>query len=162
MSLTASPLDLSAALTASARAPISSARCALLDERVAELLRTAGHILDGAGGLLREALRHLIEAGGHHLLQARRHVGEFVVDVIGLEVEALRQAVAGRGDGGGGAIAGGLEPIEQTGAALAERVDHGIAGMAERQGNVLALFGERAVTRCATVDLVGRPGRRPR
>ena len=76
--------------------------------------------------------------------------------VLGLEVEAGGQPVAGRGDRGGGAVAGGLQPVEQGRAALAQRVDHGIAGVAERERDVLALFGERAGDALRHfVDLVG-------
>ena len=125
-------------------------------ERVGELLRAAGHGLDGDGGLLREALRDLIEPRAHHLLQAAGEIGELVVHVLGLEVEAGGQPVAGRGDGRGGVVAGGFQPVEQSRAALAQGVDHGIAGMAERQRDVFALFGERAGDALRHfVDLVG-------
>ena len=60
------------------------------------------------------------------------------------------------GDGGGGAVAGGLQPVEQSGAALGQRVDHGIADMAERKRDVLALFGQRAGDALGDfADLVG-------
>ena len=36
-----------------------------------------------------------------------------------------------------------FEALEQVAAALAERVDHGVAGAAERERDVLALLGER-------------------
>ena len=49
----------------------------------------------------------------HHLLQAGGELGEFVVHVLGLEIEAGGQPVAGRGDGGGGVVAGGFQPVEQ-------------------------------------------------
>ena len=42
-------------------------------------------------GVLGKTLRHLIEPRGHHLLQAGGHVGEFVVDMLGLEGEAVGQ-----------------------------------------------------------------------
>ena len=103
----------------------------------------AGHAVDGGGGLLGEPLRDQIEALRHHLLQARRHVGEFVVNVFGLEVEAGREPVAGRRDGGGRLVAGGFQAIEQVGAALAERIDHAVAGVSQRERDVFALFGER-------------------
>ena len=115
-----------------------------LGEGVVELLRAARHGFDGDGGLLREALRDLVEPGGHHLLQAGGEVGEFVVDIVGLEIEAGGQPVAGGADGGGGAVAGGLQPVEQGRAALGQRIDHGIADVTERQRDVLALLGERA------------------
>ena len=98
-----------------------------LRERVVELLRAAGHGFDGDGGLLREALRDLVEPGGHHLLQPAAEVGEFVVDIVGLEIEAGGQPVAGGADGGGGAVAGGLQPVEHGRAALGQRIDHAVA-----------------------------------
>ncbi len=115
-----------------------------LGKVVGELLRAVRHVLDGDGGFLRKALRDLIEPGAHHLLQARGELGEFVVHVLGLETEAGREVLAGGSDGGAGAVAGGLQPVEQSGAALGQRVDHGIADMAERKRDVLALFGKRA------------------
>ena len=125
-------------------------------QRVGEGLRARAHRFDGGGRLLREAVRDLVEAAAHHLLQADGELGEFVVDVLALEVEAGGEMFAGRSDGGGGAVAGGLQPVEQDGAALAQGVDHRIAGMAERQRDVLAAFGERAGDALGDfVDLVG-------
>ena len=127
-----------------------------IGDGVGELLRAARHVLDGDRRFLREALRDLIEARGHHLLQAGRQVGELVVDVVGLEIEAGGQPVAGRGNGGGGLVAGRFKAVEQRRAALAERIDHGVAGMAERQRDVLAFFGQRAGDALRHfVDLVG-------
>ena len=110
-----SPVERSVVFTSSARAAMVSAMLAAgLGERVGELLRAARHGFDGDGRLLREALRHLVEPRGHHLLQAGGELGEFVVHVVGLEAEAGGQPVAGRRDGGGGAVAGGLQAVEQV------------------------------------------------
>jgi hypothetical protein len=109
---------------------------------VGEFLGTAGHGLDGLGGVLREGLRHLAEPGAHRFLYARGKVGELVVHVLGLESEGGGEALVGRGDGIGGAVAGRLEPVEQIGAALGQGIDHRIADMAERQRDVLAFLGE--------------------
>ena len=127
-----------------------------LGEGVVEGLRAVRHVFDGDGGLLREALRDLVEPGGHHLLQAGGEVGELVVHVLGLEIEAVGELIAGRGDGGAGAVAGGLQPVEQSRAALGQSVDHAVADMAERHRDVLALLGERAGDALRHVaDLVG-------
>ena len=152
-----SPVERSVMFTSSARAAMVSAMLAAgLGEGVVEGLRAARHDLDGDGGFLREALRDLVEPGAHHLLQAGGEFGELVVHVLGLEIEAGGETVAGRGDGGGGVVAGGLQPVEQGRAALGQRVDHAIAGMAERQRDVLALFGERTGDALRHfVDLVG-------
>ena len=75
-------------------------------DRVGELLGARAHAFDGLRRLLGKALRRLIEAGCHHLLQAGGEIGEFVVDVLGLERQARGQTFAGRTDGGGGLVAG--------------------------------------------------------
>ncbi len=114
------------------------------------------HHLDQLRRLLRKALRHLVEPRAHHLLQADGEIGEFVVHMLGLEIEAGGEPVARRGDGGGRLVAGRFQAVEQSRAALGERIDHGIAGVAERQRDVLALFGERAGDALRHfVDLVG-------
>ena len=46
--------------------------------------------------LLRKALRNLVEARAHHLLQPGGEFGELVVHVFGLEIEAGGKPVAGR------------------------------------------------------------------
>ena len=71
------------------------------------------------------------------------HLGEFFGDVVGLEVQAGGEPVAGAGDGVGGFLAGALQALQQVAAALAERADHEVAGAAERERDVLALFGQR-------------------
>ena len=115
-----------------------------IGQGLGEVLRAARHVFHGAGRLLGEALRHGVEPRRHHLLQADGELGEFVVHVVGLEVEAVGQPLARRADRRGRAFAGGFEPVEQGRAALGQRIDHGIAGVAERERDVLALLGERA------------------
>ena len=89
-----------------------------------------------------------------------RQLGELFGDVVGLEVQARGQPVAGAGDGVGGLLAGALQPLEQVAAALAERADHGVAGAAERERDVLALFGQRLRDLLgAVVDRSRRRGR---
>jgi len=77
-------------------------------------------------------LRHLVEAAVHHLREIGGHLGEFFGDVVGLEVQAGGEAVAGASDGVGGFLAGALQALQQVAAALAERADHGIAGARAR------------------------------
>ena len=67
-----------------------------IGDGVGELLRAVRHRLDGDRRLLREALRDLIEARRHHLLQAGREIRELVVHVFGLEIEAGGEPVARR------------------------------------------------------------------
>src|SRR3989304_1145634 len=150
MSLTASPLDLSAALTWSARAPISSAKCALLS------MSASPNCCE------RPAIFSMVTAAfwgkpdGHHLLQAGGELVELLLHVLGLEGETSRQLLAGRGDGRAGLVAGGFQAVEQSRATVAQGVDHRIAGMAERQRDVFALVGERAGDALRhLVDLVG-------
>ncbi len=54
------------------------------------------------------------------------------------------QAVARGVDRARGVVAGALQALQQVGAALAELFDHGVAGGAERDRDLLALLGERA------------------
>ena len=127
-----------------------------LGEGVVEVLRAARHIFDGDGGVLREAMRDLVEPGGHHLLQADGDVGELVVHGLRLETEAFGEMLAGRGDGGAGAVAGGLQPVEQGRAAIGQRVDHAVADTSERHRDVIAFLGERTGdAQRHVVDLVG-------
>ena len=90
------------------------------------------------------------------MLQIGGDLGELVADVVGLEVEGRGQPVAGRGDRLAGFGAGQFQPFEQVAAALAKRLDHGVAGMAERARDVLALFGQRVGDPArGLVDLLG-------
>jgi len=66
-----------------------------------------------------------------HLVDAVGQLGEFVMYVAGLEVEAAGEALAGVEHRTRGFGAGFLETVEQVAAALAEREDHVVAGIAE-------------------------------
>ena len=77
------------------------------------------------------------------MLEVGRDLGEFVADVVGLEIERRGEAVACLRDRFGGGGASRFQPFEQVAAALAELRDHGVAGIAERAGDVLAFFGKR-------------------
>ena len=85
----------------------------------------------------------MVEPHRHHLLEVGGDLGEFITDVVGLEVQSRGQAVAGGGNRLRGFLAGLLEAVEQVAAAIAERLDHGVAGISERARDVLALFRER-------------------
>ena len=90
------------------------------------------------------------------MLQVGGDLGEFVADVVGLEVEGRGQAVARLCDRFGRGGAGRFEALKQIAAALAELLDHGVAGMAERARDVLALLGERVRDAPrGVVDLLG-------
>ena len=80
-------------------------------------------------------------------------VDELVVDVSGLEVQAGGQTLAGIKHGARGLGARFLEPIEQIAAALAERENHVVAGIAERSRDVRAALFEGAPTRVPEEDL---------
>ena len=117
-----------------------------LHHELGELLRAVGHHVEDRRRLLGEAFGHAVEPDRHHVLEVGGDLGEFVADVIGLEVQRGGQAVAGGRDRRE-ASALVFEAVEQVAAALAERFDHGIAGVAERAGDVLALLGEGVVMR---------------
>ena len=148
---------LSVVLTSSTRLPIASARLLPVSTtRSVELLGAAGHHVEDADRLLREALGHAVEPHRHHVLEVGGDLGELVADMVGLEIERRGQAVAGGRDRVGGVGAGGFEPLEQVAAALAERLDHGVAGVPERARDVLALLGERmGDAPRGLVDLIG-------
>src|SRR5262249_59168900 len=73
---------------------------------VGQLLRTTAHQIENFRGLLPETPRHFFEPLGHRALNIGGDLGEFVADVIGLEVERRAQAVAGGGDRLRGVAAG--------------------------------------------------------
>jgi hypothetical protein len=96
------------------------------------------------GAALREAFHHVVEAGGERLLQAGGDRQELLVEMVGLEIEARGQPVARGVDRLGGVVARPFEPLQQIGAAFAELLDHGVAGGAERNRDLLALLRKRA------------------
>ena len=112
-------------------------------DRLGELAGAVLHALQQRLGPLREAVDHAVESAGERLLQVGRDLGELVVDRIGLEIHAGGEALARGLDRPGGVVAGALEALQEVGAAFAELLDHGIAGGAERDRDVLALLGER-------------------
>ncbi len=139
-----SPVDFSVEFTSSPLVAMVSASRLDVSTRLSVICCERSSIICTIDArLLREALRHFVEAALHHLREIGGHLGEFFGDVVGLEVQARGQPVAGAGDGVRGLLAGVLEPFEQVAAALAERADHGIAGAAERERDVLALLGQR-------------------
>ena len=113
-----------------------------IDHEVGQLLRATAHQIENFGGLLPEIPRHFFEPLGHRALDIGGDLGELVADVIGLEVERRAQAVAGGRDRLRGIAAGAFEAGEQIAAALAERLDHRVAGVAQRTRDVLGPFGK--------------------
>ena len=114
-----------------------------LDHDLGELLGAAGHHVEDRRRLLREAVGDAVEPHRHHVLQVGGDLGELVADMVGLEIQRRGQAVAGGADGLAGGGARRFQAFEQVAAALAELFDHGVAGVAERARDVLALLGQR-------------------
>ena len=71
-----------------------------------------------------------IDALVQHLVDAVGEIDELVMHVAGFEVEAGGQPLGSVEHGARGLGAGFLEAVEQVAAALAERKDHVVAGMA--------------------------------
>ena len=136
---------LSVELTSSTRLEIVVGELvAGIDDELGELLRAAGHhVEDRAPTSARSRRSTRSSRDRHHVLEVGGDLGEFVADVVGLEVERGGQPVAGGAIASRWLRAGGFEAVEQVAAALAERVDHGVAGVAERARDVLAFLGER-------------------
>ncbi|MBV6489012.1 MAG: hypothetical protein GHHEDOFH_02989 [Pseudorhodoplanes sp.] len=101
------------------------------------------HLIDDLVGALRKIVGQAGETQVHHLRQVFRQRLEFLRDVVGFEIQARRQLLAGVRDGGLGLVARVFEPLQQVAAALAEGGDHLVAGLAERLGDVLAFLGQR-------------------
>ena len=91
-----------------------------------------------------EAVRDLVEPRGQQVRQLGGELAELLADVIGLDVDARGQALGGAFERAGRLGAGVAELFEEVAAALADGVDHGIAGASERERDVLALLRERA------------------
>ncbi len=128
------------------------ARC--IDDGVAQLLRASGneigdllgaadHQVDDRQRFLGEAFGDLIEPRRHHVLEAGHDLGKILADVIGLEVQIRGELIARRRDRARGLLAGVFQPHQEIVAAHAELLDHGVADLTQRQGDVLALLGER-------------------
>ncbi len=127
-----------------------------IDHELGELLSAARHHVEDGRRLLREAVGDAVEADRHHVLQVGGDLGELIADVVGLEVQRGGEPVARLGDcfGGGGARA--FQPLQEVAAALAELLDHVVAGVAEGARDVLAFLGQghgNAARR--VVDLLG-------
>src|SRR5260370_11358011 len=92
-------------------------------------------MLEFAGDAVDPFVQYLMEAVGQF--------GELVMYVSGLEVEAAGKALAGVEHRARGFGTGFLETVEQVAAALPEREDHVVAGIAERACDVGAAFFQR-------------------
>ncbi len=113
-------------------------------DRIGEFARLGLDDLEHRRGLAGKALDHAVEPSCQRLLQVGRDFEELLVEGVGLEVEAGGQAVARGVDRARRVVAGALQALQQVGAALAKLFDHGVAGGAKRDRNLLALLGERA------------------
>ena len=95
-----------------------------------DLFGAVGNAVDDGGGALLEFAGDAVDPLVQHLVDAVGEIDELVVDVAGLEIEAGGEALAGVEHRAGGFGAGFLEAVEQVAAALAEREDHVVAGIA--------------------------------
>ena len=116
---------------------IAGAQLELEQQRVGGILQGVVHLFGAVGDAVDDGRRALLEFAGdavdalvQHLMDAIGQIDELVMDVAGLEVEAGGQPLGGVEHGAGGLGAGFLEAVEQVAAALAEREDHVVAGMA--------------------------------
>ena len=130
-------------------------RLRALRHLVGELLGGARHVRGDVLGaahqrlgdrqrLLRHVVGHMVEARGQHLRELHRQVGDLRGQVIGLDVDVRRHLVARGFERARDFLAGARHLLEQVAAALADRLDHGVAGASERERDVLALLGQRA------------------
>ncbi len=88
---------------------------------VVDLLGTLGNAVDDAGRTLLEFADDTVDPFAQHFVDTVGEVGEFVVHMAGLEIEAVGQPLAGLKHGAGGFGAGLLETVEQV-AGRARRV----------------------------------------
>jgi hypothetical protein len=93
--------------------------------------------------ILREAVGDDVETRGHHVLEAAGDLGKFLADMIGLEIQAGGELLAGGGERTRGLFARGLKPHDQVFAAHAQLLDHVVADLTQRQRDLLAFLGER-------------------
>ena len=114
-----------------------------VDDRVREFLRAADHHVDHGERFLREIVGHAVEPRRHHVFQAAGDLGEFLADMVGLEIEAGGKLVTGRRERTRGLFAGAFQAHDQVFAAHAQLLDHIVADLPERHRDVLALLGER-------------------
>ena len=117
---------------AAAQLELEQQRVGGILQGVVDLLGAVGNAVDDGRGALLEFAGDAVDALVQHLVDAIGEIDELVVDVAGLEVEAGGQPLGGVEHGARGLGAGFLEAVEQVAAALAEREDHVVAGMAER------------------------------
>ena len=58
------------------------------DDGFGQFLRSSDHEVDDGERFLGERFGDPVEPGGHHIFEAGSDLGEFLADVIGLEIEA--------------------------------------------------------------------------
>ena len=117
---------------AAAQLELEQQRVGGILQGVVDLLGAVGDAVDDGRGALLELAGDAVDALVQHLVDAVGEVDELVMDVAGLEVEAGGQPLGGVEHGARGLGAGFLEAVEQVAAALAEREDHVVAGIAQR------------------------------
>ena len=85
-----------------------------------------------------------VEPHRHHVLQVGGDLGELVADVVGLEIQRRGQPVAGAGDRLRGCPSWSTSRRSSRSPPRSPScLDHGVAGVAERARDVLALLGQR-------------------
>ena len=115
---------------AAAQFEFEQQRVAGILQRVVDLLGAVGNAVDDGRGALLELAGDAVDALVQHLVDAVGEIDELVMHVTGLEIEAGGQPLAGVEHRARGLGAGFLEAVEQVAAALAEREDHVVAGIA--------------------------------
>ena len=110
---------------------------------IMDLLGTFGNALDDRGRALLEVADDAVDPLAQHVVDPIGKIGEFVVHVTGLEIEAVGQPFAGVEHRAGGFRAGFFKAVEQVAAALTEREDHVVAGIAQGAGDMSAALFKR-------------------
>ena len=103
-----------------------------VDDRVGQLLRAADHHVDDGQRLFREVVGHAVEPRRHHVFEAAGDLGEFLADMVGLEIQAGGELVARGRERARGLLAGGFQPHDQIFAAHAQLLDHVVADLTQR------------------------------
>src|SRR6266478_2115879 len=145
---------------AAAQLKFQQQRVAGILQRVMNLFGPIGNSVDDGGGALLEFAGDAVDPLVQDLVDTVGKLDELVMHVAGLEVEAGGEALAGVEHRARGFGAGFLKTVEQVAAALPEREDHVVAGIAERTCDVGAAFFQR--TGNALCNLVDAGGDRVR
>ena len=110
-----SPEVFSVLLTSSARVAIVSASWLEVSTMASvSSCDASDHQIDDGERFLGEDFGDPVESRGHHVFEAGGDFGEFLADVIGLEIEARAESLARRGDRARGLRACRLQPIKRS------------------------------------------------